>query len=159
MEPSLSEGFEYPTPGSEIKWSGAYGEPQNTRVINWRSVVNDAVVGPWKPFDGEVAAHSIEGLKLWMMENQSEGWVADKLACRGWAPNVFDYGYRLQFWMPEKDAEDGCAKMRCIDATGCDSLTDGKVYKVVGVEGELISVIDDTGHSKEFFVNRFKSGA
>ena len=71
-----------------------------TPKVQWRDVVNDAVVGPWYDVDFPVSPPTLAGLKaaLARPEMRAQGWDPDRLEWPGgWDGHLVNYGLRLQF--------------------------------------------------------------
>ena len=138
----------------------------DAKVLLFRTVVNDAVVGPWQELQG-VTEHNEAGLKKWMLDdNLVEGgsWDPSKLEPGGFDHHLRNYGLRLQFWVPDvvdsvqvPGEEPGkVITVVCRDAVGLDDLTEGEKYEGVVGEDGLYEIEDDHGEKRGFFRERFE---
>ena len=127
--------------------------------------MNDAVVMPWQELKG-VMEHTKEGLFNWMMEENKVGtepcWEQEKLCRAGISvlessPNgLWDYGPRLQFWIPTGERKMEVVNLVCVDVMGITGLTDGKEYQATIDDDLLYEVVDDNGQERSFFRSRFR---
>jgi hypothetical protein len=127
----------------------------NSRVILWRDVVNDAVVGPWKKLL-DVREHTDAGLREWMCncrEQLGSVWDPSLITPGGYDPHLRNYGLRLQFWVPDSE-QDVDVVVVCDNSFGV-SLTHGKEYCGRVSEDGLYEVEDDAGERRAFFKERF----
>lgn len=67
-------------------------------AIHWRKVVNDVCVGEWKKLEWD-GVPTLEGLKEWMAADSV--WDFKKLERGGFNHRLWNYGMRLQFWVPD----------------------------------------------------------
>lgn len=136
-------------------------KPQS-KVILWRKVFNDANVGPWTELP-DVKEHTVAGLKEWMLQMHYPGekWDSSLMKPGGWDHHLWNYGLRLQFWIPDPEPIIDVVPETIIDAVvACDdacgvSLTQGKEYHVVATQDGLYEVEDDEGERRAFFKERF----
>lgn len=139
--------------------------PQS-EVILFRQVVNDAVVEPWQELK-DAGEPTLNGLKKWMRSQIDEAWHPENLNCVVFSQNrnLWDYGLRLQFWVPFPDnvpkpvvlvCESRPVTLVCKDAFGLDDITESKRYVGEKREDGLYEVEDDVGEKKLFFADRFE---
>ena len=129
----------------------------HAKVILWRTVVNDAVVGDWQELP-DVREHTENGLKEWMSREKGkigETWDGSKLVPGGFDHRLRNYGLRLQFWIPDEPKLE-LVEVVCEDVTGLDDLTPGKRYNGVTSRDGLYEIEDDRGQKKGFFKERFR---
>lgn len=79
--------------------------PKNTTIINYRWVVNDAVVWPWEPMPdaGKTIYDLAEFLKTCTCSRDrlGEAWDYRRLKYGGaWNLHIVTYGAMSQFWIP-----------------------------------------------------------
>ena len=140
--------------GGDVVIDGFTVEKSN-RIL-WRTVVNDANVGPWELLDG-VKEHSLEGLRRWM--HRRPGYDFEKVQREGWDHHVYAHGLRMQFWIPfPNEGMKPGIQVVCVDAFGLEGLTEGKVYNVDALDGDLFVLVDDNGEKGEFLIERFRKG-
>lgn len=125
------------------------------RILS-RRVVNDANVGPWEVRE-DIMPPTLEGLQKWV--EHTPGWELDELQGRNgvFDRHLVDYGLRFQFWVPlGADLTPKGMAVVCVDATGLEHVTEGCVYEVVGRDGSLVTIEDDSGERREYFADRFE---
>ena len=157
-------------PAEKIQINGFY-DVRSNRIL-WRNVVNDANVSDWQKLeDIDGYPQTVKGLQEWMFRQNVDGtdqWDLTKLK-KGIAhsrnPHVWDYGQRVQFWIPlSEDMVEPKPRPEfqndilvvCINATGLDELTEGREYNVVSWDDDLMIVVNDLGERKAYFPDRFK---
>ncbi len=142
----------------------------DTKVILFRNVVNDAVVGPWLELN-DVIEHTKAGLRDWMRQENEKikaiYWEPENLRRRSFwevdhsSPStkdkgLWDYGTKLQFWIPTGERKMEFVKSVCVDVLGITGLTEGKEYQAAIDDDLLYVVVDDNGQERSFFRSRFR---
>jgi len=144
---------------------GDFGDVKRSNRVLFRDVVNDAVVGPWvidwvPDADPPLREHSITGLREWMAcvgDYDSEKLEGPLLP---FDEHLWNYGLRMQFWVPsladlELPANEGRVTATCLDATGRDWLEEGKEYLVRGMRDGMVTVLV-SGDERECMADRFR---
>jgi len=118
-------------------------------VLRW-----DDTGHKWEPFPPKDRCTSLNTLKLWMKTHPNGGW-ADELLW--WQEcNIWKYGEAgALFYIPNSSPQ---LKGRavCVNALGCETLTEGKEYERKGEDDGLVKVVDDAGVERPFLPERFK---
>lgn len=138
--------------------------------VRGRNVVNDAVVGEWVDLP-DIRPTTLQGIKDWMAREGGHD-QSQLVEHATFDDHIVNYGLRYQFWVPsEKEIfEAGLKAMKargavyqskgkqvqCVDDCGDCGLTNGKVYMVVSMSAGMVRVVDDNGHEKDFFMERFR---
>ena len=152
---SLYGGEPNPEAGDVVIIDG-FQVVKSNRIL-CRTVVNDAVVGPWSKLE-YTKANTMDGLHEWIRRAGSH-WDPELLGGPGlFDSHLVDYGLRLQFWVPtDEEAISGGAGVVCIDVEGVEEfMTEGTAYELVGRADGLYVVVCDDGERREFDPDRFE---